>query len=157
MQENRITDDLDVLLAVLPPAWTRQRSTIAEWRGWAMSLVAAPVALEFSVTFRPDPSRPSPAFSGVVACIPYGATGVVGPDAVPAFPDLPEQTAPGVNGNCTWTPPGPGTVTIRAHITYRITFWANSYFEAQPDYLWSSLPTTFRTGELAAVNVGTRL
>ena len=143
-------------LAVLPPAWARQRSTIAEWRGWSMSLVAAPVALDFEVVFRPDPGRPSPAFTGVVPCIADGSVAVVGPDAVPALPVLPDQTAPGVNGNCTWTPPGPGTVTIRARITYRVTFWANSYYEAQPDYLWSSLPTTFRTGELSAVNVGTR-
>lgn len=143
-------------LAVLRPAWTSQRSTVAEWRGWSMSLVASPVALDFVLTFRPDPERPSPAFSGVVPCIRYGASAVIGGVAVPAMPELPDQSVPGVNGDCMWTPPGPGTVTIQARISYRITFWANAYYEAQPDYLWTSLPVTFATGELAAVNVGSR-
>ncbi len=51
-----------------------------------------------------------------------------------------------------WTPPGPGSVTIQARITYAVTFWANGYTEAQPDYVWTSPVATFDTGELAAVN-----
>ena len=51
-----------------------------------------------------------------------------------------------------WTPPGPGNVTITARITYSVTFWANGYTEPTADYVWTSAPTTFVTGELIAVN-----
>jgi hypothetical protein len=51
-----------------------------------------------------------------------------------------------------WTPPGPGTVTITARITYSITFWASGYTEPDDDYTWESQPTTYTTGELIAVN-----
>jgi hypothetical protein len=33
-----------------------------------------------------------------------------------------------------------------------VTFWANGYTETLTDYVWTSAPTVFRTGELAAVN-----
>lgn len=140
-------------LAVLPLAWRTQRSSTVTWRGWTMSLVARPIVLDFVVTFRPDPSRPSPSFSGVVACIPEGTIPTIGVASVPAMPQLAVQTAPGVNGRCTWTPPGPGSVTIEARLTYEVVFWANGYYEVQPDYRWSSVPAVFATGELAAVNV----
>ena len=68
------------------------------------------------------------------------------------MPELPEQTEPGVTGVCMWTPPGPGTVTIQARITYSVTFWANGYTEPLTDYTWTSEPTTYRSGELSAVN-----
>jgi hypothetical protein len=117
-----------------------------------MYILADPVALDFQVDFTPARGRPSIPFHGRVACI--ARTGAATRDArsVPAMPTLPAQSAPGVNGNCRWTPPGPGSVTIRARITYRITFWANGYTESLADYPWTSLATTFRTGELAAVN-----
>ena len=51
-----------------------------------------------------------------------------------------------------WTPPGPGSVTVQARITYRVTFWANGFTEALPDYVWTSAEATFPTGELSAVN-----
>ncbi|MBI5089445.1 MAG: hypothetical protein HZB15_11475 [Actinobacteria bacterium] len=51
-----------------------------------------------------------------------------------------------------WTPPGPGTVTITARITYAVTFWAEGYSEPDADYVWTSERTTFTTGELSAVN-----
>jgi hypothetical protein len=51
-----------------------------------------------------------------------------------------------------WTPPGPGLVTITARVTYTITFWADRYTQPDDDYTWTSLPTTFVTGELTAVN-----
>jgi hypothetical protein len=139
-------------LAVQPAAWQPRRSNPAYWRGWTMYLLTRPSSLEFLVDFTPDPARPTTPFHGVVSCIPAGSTPTAGPESMPAMPALPDQSTPGVNGACMWTPPGPGTVTIQARITYHVTFWANGYTEAQPDYVWSSAPTTFRTGVLAAVN-----
>jgi hypothetical protein len=51
-----------------------------------------------------------------------------------------------------WTPPGPGTVTIQATITYHVTLWVNGYTEPQPDYTHTGPTTTYTTGELNAVN-----
>ena len=48
--------------------------------------------------------------------------------------------------------PGPGTVTIRARITYNVTFWANGYTERLANYTWSSPPATYQSGELSDVN-----
>jgi hypothetical protein len=139
-------------LAVTPGAWTAQRSNRVVWRGWTLLLRATPVALDFQVDFTPAKDRPSTPFHGRVACIVRGAAVSHDLRSVPAMPVLPAQSAPGVNGNCRWTPPGPGSVTVQARITYRISFWANGYTESLPDYVWTSAPTTFRTGELAAVN-----
>ena len=139
-------------LAVQPSAWRVQRSNAAVWRGWTMYLLAVPVSLDFSLRFVPDASRPSPAFSGTVACVSASRPGVIGAASFPRRPALPTQTAPGVNAPCTWTPAGPGAVTVQARITYRVTFWANGYTEALPDYVWSSAAVVWPTGELAAVN-----
>jgi hypothetical protein len=139
-------------LAIQPGAWKAQRSNAATWRGWTMYLFTRPAALEFQVDFTPSPSRPSPAFHGVVACVPMNTTPVGSGVALPAMPALPVQSAPGVNGPCRWTPPGPGTVTIQARIVLHVTFWANGYTETLADYTWTSAAATFRTGELAAVN-----
>jgi len=139
-------------LAVAPGAWKAQRSNVVAWRGWTMYLLAQPVAMDFVVDFRPDPSQPSTAFKGVVGCVARGTTPIASAVALPAMPTLPAQSAPGVNGACRWTPPGPGSVVVTARITYRVTFWANGYTESLPDYVWSSGGATFRTGELAAVN-----
>lgn len=139
-------------LAVQPSAWRTQRSNTATYRGWLLSLLAEPTTLDFLVRFTPDPTAPSTPFDGVVACVAAGATPVGDGVALPAFPVLPEQAEPGVNGPCTWTPPGPGSVTVQARITYRVTFWASGYTDPLPDYVWSSPVATFRTGELSAVN-----
>ena len=44
-------------------------------------------------------------------------------------------------------------MTITARQTFAMTFWASGAVESQPDYVWSSAPTTFQVGELVAVNV----
>jgi hypothetical protein len=139
-------------LAVRPSAWRTQRSSPAYWRGWTMYLVAVPTSLAFTVRFTPDPARPSKPFNGTVACIPAGAAAHGSLTALPALPVLPAQSNPGVNGLCRWTPPGPGSVTIQARIRYHVTFWANGYTEPERDYVWTSTPTTFKVGELSAVN-----
>jgi hypothetical protein len=144
-------------LAIQPAAWKAQRSNVATWRGWTMYLLTRPASLEFQVDFTPSPTRPSPAFHGIVACVPANTvssnSGPVGSGtALPAMPVLPSQSAPGVNGLCRWTPPGPGSVTIQARVVFHVTFWANGYTETLADYVWTSAPSTFRTGELAAVN-----
>ncbi len=142
-------------LAVQATAWRPQRSNADHYLGWTLLLLTEPSAMEFEVRFVPDPAKPSAPFSGVVPCVAAGTAPVVAPDGPGAFPEMPElaeQTEPGINGACMWTPPGPGTVTIQARITYTVTFWANGYTEPEPDYVWTSEPVTFTTGELAAVN-----
>ena len=141
-----------VWLAVQPSAWRPQKSLPARFLGWTLLLLTEPTSLQFEVNFVPDPNQPSPAFSGIVECVTDPTTVVADATAFPAMPTLPEQTEPGVNGPCMWTPPGPGTVTIQARITYTVTFWANGYTEPRPDYVWTSTPTTVQSGELAAVN-----
>jgi hypothetical protein len=140
-------------LAIDPAAWTPGQSNVERWRGWNLSLTATPAALAFQVRFTPDPAQSSPAFNGIVACVAPGTVPAADAHSLPAMPTLPAQTTPGVNGPCMWTPPGPGTVIVEARITYRITLWANGFTEQQPDYVWTSTPSTFSVGELNAVNV----
>lgn len=141
-------------LAIADSAWRTQRGDPVVYRGATLLLIAQPRELSFVVDFVPNPDKPSPAFRGVVGCVPnpgIDAAGDVGA-VIPPLPVLPDQTEPGVNGPCMWTPPGPGTVTITAQITYSITFWVNGYTLPDDDYVWSSAPTEFDTGELIAVN-----
>src|SRR5687768_7938105 len=114
-------------------------------------LFAEPRELDFIVDFTPNPAKPSPAYRGIVGCIPAVAADHDGA-ALPSLPELPDQAEPGPNGPCMWTPPGPGTVTITGRITYTVTFWANGYTQPEDDYVWESEPTTYETGELIAVN-----
>ncbi|MEQ1873102.1 MAG: hypothetical protein ABL953_05180 [Ilumatobacteraceae bacterium] len=139
-------------LAIQPAAWTDQASNADFYRGWTLYLYLRPISLSFHVVFTPKPEQPSPAFNGIVACVSSPGDATADTIAFPAVPLLPDQSEPGVNGDCMWTPPGPGTVTIQARITYNATFWANGYTEALPDYTWVSPATTFATGELSAVN-----
>lgn len=138
-------------LAIRPDAWRTQRGEPVVHRGATLLLIARPRELSFDLRFVPDPERPSPAFTGTVTCVPEVApTGDAA--ALPALPVLPEQTEPGVNGPCTWTPPGPGEVTITARITYEVTFWVSGFTEPDADYTWTSRPVTYDTGDLIAVN-----
>jgi hypothetical protein len=139
-------------LAIHPAAWQTQQTPAATYRGWTMHLYTTPATLEFLVNFTPDPDKPSPKFAGTVACITDADTPVADGEALPAMPALPEQTTPGVNGPCMWTPPGPGTVTIQARIRYDVTLWVNGYQEPQPTYTYTGPVTAFDTGELTAVN-----
>ena len=139
-------------LAINDSAWRPQPSNPESWRGWLMYLYTTPVALGFHVVFTPDPARPSTAFDGYVPCVERDAAAAAGGGAFPAIPVLPDLTKPGVNSRCMWTPPGPGSVTIEARITYRVTFWVSGYTEQLADYVWSSPPATYPTGELSSVN-----
>jgi len=139
-------------LAIQPNAWQLQRSAAATYRGWTIYLYTRPTALNFRVMFTPDPTQPSTPFNSTVSCVSPTSPGATGSTAFPALPTLPEQTAPGTNGPCMWTPPGPGTVTIQATITYHVTLWVNGFTETQPDYTFTGPATTFTTGELSAVN-----
>jgi hypothetical protein len=138
-------------LAIEPESWHTQPSPTRMYRGATLMLIAVPRDLTFTVAFTPNPDKPSRPFRGIVGCVP-GIAAAAGDGALPAFPTLPDQTEPGVNGNCSWTPPGPGTVTITAHTTFSITFWADGYTEADDDYVRDSEPATYTTGELIAVN-----
>ncbi len=156
--ENPIVDEFGGLvtrypswLAIEPDAWITQRGNTLIYRGATLLLVAQPREMDFVVDFVPNPDEPSTPFRGIVSCVP-DELAVAGDGALPAFPVLPDQTEPGVNGPCTWTPPGPGRVTITARITYTITFWVNGFTAPDDDYVWTSLETTYDTGELIAVN-----
>lgn len=142
-----------VWLAIGDEVWRQEVSNPQEYRGATLELITVPRELEFDVEFVPNPAKPSPAFSGVVSCVPgagISASGVGG--VMPALPVLPEQTTPGVNGPCMWTPPGPGRVTFTARITYTVTFRVDGYTMPDDDHVWESVPTEFVTGELIAVN-----
>jgi hypothetical protein len=139
-------------LAIQPAAWAEQVSNADYYRGWTLYLYLRPTALSFQVVFTPKPEQPSPAFNGIVQCVADPGQSIADTVAFPAVPTLPDQSEPGVNGDCLWTPPGPGTVTIQARMTYDVTFWANGYTESLADYTWTSPAATFATGELSAVN-----
>jgi len=143
-----------VWLGIDPAAWATQitRPPI-DWRGWVIDLVAEPSELEFQVDFTPNPDKPSAPFRGIVPCVAAGESPVADDVALPAMPELPEQAEPGVNGPCTWTPPGPGTATIQARITFDVTMRANGFTEDRPDYVWTSEPVTYTVGELTSVNL----
>lgn len=141
-------------LAIQPQAWAWQRATDARWRGWLLSLTAQPVALSFNLRFTPSTARPSTAFVGSVACVDVGAVPSRDSASVPAMPTLPRIATPGVNGPCRYTPPGPGTLTVQAVVTFRVMFWANGYSEPAPDYVFSGPVATYRVGELSSVNRG---
>ena len=147
-------------LAVGEGAWRVQQSVERSHRGAPIVVIAEPRELDFTVAFSPNPDKPSPAFTGVVDCVTgistaaggSGAVAVAAAGVLPAMPRLPEQTTPGVNGPCMWTPPGPGSVTITARITYTVTYSVDGFTMPDDDYTWSSLPTVYDTGELIAVN-----
>ena len=141
-----------IWLAIQPTAWRPQQSQPAHFLGWTLLLVSEPTSLEFDVNFTPNPNTPSPPFNSTVACVTNPTTATADTVSFPAMPTLPDHSEPGTNSACMWTPPGPGTVTIQARITYTVTFWANGYTEPQPDYTWTSAPTTYRSGELSTVN-----
>jgi hypothetical protein len=138
-------------LAIHPSAWRTYVSPGVEIKRAMVHLIAQPRELDFIVDFVPNPEKPSPASRAIVPCIPAVPATDDG-NALPALPELPEMAEPGTNGPCMWTPPGPGTVTITARVTYSITFWVNGYTEPDDDYVWESEPTAFTTGELIAVN-----
>jgi hypothetical protein len=106
------------------------------------------------VRFTPSAERVSSPFTGTVSCVAVGATPTVDAVSVPAMPHLPPVALPGVNGSCRYTPPGPGTLTLQAIVTFHVTFWANGYSEAVPDYVLRGSIATYRVGELSSVNKG---
>lgn len=155
---DRVVDELGGLLtrhpawfAIAPSAWRTQQTDPLHYRGLVLLLIAQPRRLDFDIDFRPDPLRPTPAFRGTVSCL-VSAEATSGAGALPARPILPVTAEPGIGGPCTWTPPGPGRVTVTARITYDVTFWASGYTQAEPAYVWSSIPVSFAVGELSAVN-----
>ena len=142
-------------LAINGSAWRTQRSNVQYYRGWELYLITVPTSLDFVVEFVPDPERPTDPFSGTIPCV--DSEDDLPRDAGLEFPYRPAGLAdfaePGSGQPCEWTPPGPGEVTITARQTFAVTFWASGAVEPQPDYVWQSEPTTFRVGELVAVNV----
>jgi hypothetical protein len=138
-------------LSIRPEAWVPQRSNTTSYRGTLMVLLTTPKRLEFVVDFVPNRDKPSPSFKGIVTCVPT-VSPIAAEGSLPARPALPDTAEPGVTGPCTWTPPGPGTVTITARTIHGVTFWADGIAVPEADYVFESLPSTFTVGELVAVN-----
>ena len=138
-------------LSIRPEAWVPQRSNTTSYRGTLMVLLTTPKRLEFVVDFVPNRDKPSPSFKGIVTCVPT-VSPIAAEGSLPARPALPDTAEPGVTGPCTWTPPGPGTVTITARTIHGVTFWADGIAVPEADYVFESLPATFTVGELVAVN-----
>jgi hypothetical protein len=140
--------------AINNSAWTTQRSNPQYYRGWTLYLILQPKALDFNIKFVPDPDRPTEPYSGVITCVTGPDDFTVYDSEFPARPNnLADFAEPGQNQACEWTPPGPGKVTVTARQTFTVTFWANGATQTQPDYTFESEPTTYRVGELVAVNV----
>ena len=139
-----------VWLAARPSVWVVQRSNSAFWRGWALSIVAQPIGLDFVV--RPVSPAGVQGTALTVACVAVGSVPAVSTVAVPAMPSMPARSTPGVNGACRYTPSVTGWLTVQARVRYRITFWANGYHEASPDYVLAGPIATYRVGELSSVN-----
>jgi hypothetical protein len=69
------------------------------------------------------------------------------------FPSFSASTGPRPElGPCAFVPGQRGSLTVTPVITYETTFVANEYREVLPDFVWEGDPTTFRVGELHAVN-----
>ena len=97
-------------LAIHPDAWRTQRSPAQIYRGTTLLLIAEPHELNFTIVFTPKAGTTTRPYRGDINCIP-DLPPSTDDRALPAFPALPDQTEPGPNGPCMWTPPGPGTVT----------------------------------------------
>jgi hypothetical protein len=147
-------------LGIEPTGWATQRSPIQYWRGWALTLIAQPRALEFVLHFTPDDKRGvGDEFTALVPCIGDGGVAAYSDGwSMPAVDDFDSfDDTPGTDVACRWTPGSPGTVTITPRITYAITMTAVSSggtaVEVQPDYTWTGEPTDYTVDELRAVNV----
>jgi hypothetical protein len=140
--------------AINNSAWRTQRSNPQYYRGWTLYLILQPTTLDFDIEFVPDPDRPTEPYSGVITCVTSPNDFTVHDSEFPARPNnLADFAEPGQNQACEWTPPGPGELTVTARQTFTVTFWANGATQTQPDYTFQSEPTTYRVGELVAVNV----
>ena len=74
-------------------AWRVQQSPSRYYRGAELRLIARPRDLEFVVDFVPNPDKPSPAFRGVVSCVPSIAA-TADDVALPSVPNCPSRPNP---------------------------------------------------------------
>lgn len=142
--------------AVQPSAWRPQASNATTWRGWTMYLLVTPRSLAFLVEYEPSAESAAAGLApstDVVTCLDPGDPVVAAPARVPARPDLGSPRPPGVNGPCTVTPPGPGTLTVTPIEAYDVVFWANGYTERLEPYWWAGPSSVHPVGNLASVNV----
>ena len=143
-------------LAVQPGAWRPQASNAVTWRGWTMYLLVTPRSLDFLVEYTPSADSVAAGIEGwtvVAPCVEPGGAVVAAPTRVPARPDLGSPRPPGVNGPCTVTAPGPGTITVTPIEAYDVVFWANGYTERLEPYWWAGPSVSTTVGDLASVNV----
>lgn len=146
-------------LVVRSPAWLSigalpWKSYVVrdDWRGWNLALVLQPTGLAFDTSFTPSGS-----LTPVAATVPClsSAQATVAEGVVPVRPrDLPDYADPGsFTQGCAWVPPGKGSVSVTARVTYRVTLWANGFVDELAPYVWSSAPIAFPTVELHSVNI----
>ena len=137
-------------------------SEVEYWRGWKLQLVLRPVSLEFIGEQRPPPNTTPgvdpgvrPPFSVSVPCVGGPTPPLMGVDRFPQRPaSLPDFAEPSVTpAACTWVPEFLGTVSLRARVTYEVTFWMSGYTERLADYVWDSAAVEFPVGGLSVVNV----
>ncbi len=146
-------------LALEPASWQPVLSNVETWRMWTLRLVLVPRTLSFTVNYTPAPDGRGVTnpYRLSVPCIATPTTAPSGAEQVPARPaNFPAFSAavgllPEL-GACAFVPGHRGTLTVTPVITYETTFVANDYREALPDFVWEGDPTTFRVGELHAVN-----
>jgi hypothetical protein len=146
-------------LALEPPSWQPVLSNVETWRLWTLRLALVPRSLSFTVSYMPAPDGrgvTSP-YRVSVPCIATPASAPTGAEQVPPRPaGLPTFSAEtGLRpelGACAFVPGHRGALTITPVITYATTFVANDFQEALPDFVREGDPTTFRVGELHAVN-----
>ena len=149
-------------LAVSPSSWGMRTSEIEYWRGWQLQLILRPVSLEFIGEQQPPPNMTPGSDAGVrppfpvnVACVNSLVPSVMGADRFPQRPaSMPNFAEPSTSPlACSWIPEFLGTVSLRARVTYEVTFWMSGYTERLADYVWDSTTLDFPVGGLSVVNV----
>jgi hypothetical protein len=124
-----------------------------------LRLVLVPKALSFTVAYLPaaDGRAVTAPFRVNVACVASPLAVDAEAAQVPPRPvHLPDFSAATGHrpelGPCAFVPGHRGSLTVTPRITYETTFVANDYREALPDFESEGDATTFRVGELHAVN-----
>jgi hypothetical protein len=146
-------------LSLEPVSWQPVASNVEHWRMWTLRLVLVPKALSFTVAYLPaaDGRAVTAPFRVNVACVVSPLAVDIEAAQVPPRPvHLPDFSAATGHrpelGPCAFVPGHRGSLTVTPRITYETTFVANDYREALPDFESEGDATTFRVGELHAVN-----
>lgn len=145
--------------AIASDTWRTVRSNPVLHRGWELHLEAIPIGLSFDLVYDDRDTTTIGDAAGRLRCVPDAAP-VDDGTSMPARPDLAALALPGVNGPCTWTPHGPGSVSSTPVVTYRIVRHARwrgvhaaEEWRARSPFDRRGITTTITTGEIRSVNV----